>query len=109
VALPDQFHRPITPRLWAVLEKALACPLPPLECSSGGLSFPHGWTTVWDVAAYLAEQRPGWEAPSSGEGVDNWREAQVFAGVRGCLIEALNVPVEAVVRSARLTADLGAE
>jgi hypothetical protein len=71
-------------------------------------SFPRGWTTVWDLADYLAERRPGWGAPTGRE-LPDWREAQIFVCVRACLVEALNVSPEEVVRSARLMADLGVE
>ncbi len=109
VELRRQFSLPITPSRWAALERQLAVPLPPLERRADGLwSFPHGWTTVWDVAGYLADHSPAWQVPQL-QAVAAWREAQVFVGVRACLMEALNVSVEQVVRPARLMADLGAE
>jgi hypothetical protein len=109
VALRQQFGLPITPSRWVALEQQLGCPLPALERRTAGLwAFPRGWTTVWDVAAYLAEHRTGWQPPECRE-VADWREAQVFVGVRICLVEALNVSPEEVVRTARLMADLGAE
>jgi hypothetical protein len=58
------------------------------------------------VAAYLVE-RTGWQPPPGATAAD-WREAQIFIGVRDCLVEALNVDLEEVVRPARLIADLGA-
>ena len=109
VELRRQFGLPITPSRWAVLEQLLTCPLPPLERRRRGLwTFPHDWTTVWDVAAYLAERRPNWQPPHGRAPVE-WQEAQVFVGVRTCLVESLNVSPEEVVRSARLQADLGAD
>jgi hypothetical protein len=109
VELRLQFGLPITPSRWVELERQLACPLPPLERRSDGLwSFPRGWTTVWDVADYLTEHRPGRQQPH-GRAVADWREAQVFVGVRACLMEALCVPSGVVVRTARLMDDLGAE
>jgi hypothetical protein len=109
VGLPGQFGLPITPSRWAALEQRLACSLPPLQRRGDGLwSFPRGWTTVWDLADYLAERRPGWGFPSGRELAD-WREAQIFVCVRDLLVEALNVSPEQVVRSARLMEDLGAE
>jgi hypothetical protein len=109
VELWHQFGLPITPSLWAVLERQLGCFLPALERQNTGLwSFPRGWKTVWDIAAFLAEHRPGWQPPQ-GKGVADWQEAQVFVGVRSCLMEALNVSPAEVVRTARLMADLGAE
>jgi hypothetical protein len=109
VELRHQFGLPITPGRWEALEARLACALPPLERRSEGLwSFPHGWKTVWDLAAYLADNYQGWLAPRDRSAAD-WREARVFVRVRACLVEALNVDPELVVRPARLIADLGAE
>jgi hypothetical protein len=109
VELRHQFGLPITPSCWAELGHLLRCPLPPLGRRPDGVwSFPCGWTTVWDVAAYLAERCPDWEPPR-GETSAVWREAQVFVRVRASLVEALNVSPEKVVRSARLIKDLGAE
>ena len=107
--LRQQFGLPITPTRWAELGRRLPCALPPLERRPDGLwSFPRGWRTVGDLAAYISERSPGWLAPHRTSAAE-WREAQVFAGVRACLVEALNVSPEEVVRGARLTADLGAE
>lgn len=107
--LKDQFGLPITPSRWAELSQQLTCRLPPLERRSDGLwSFPRGWTTVWDMGAYVAERHPDWQ-PRAGGTVEDWVEAQVFVGVRDVMVEALNVDEEEVVRSARLQQDLGAE
>jgi len=107
VELRHQFGLPITPARWAVLERQLSCALPPLERRIDGLwAFPNGWQTIWDLAAYLVESQRGWLAPRS-RSVADWREAQVFVGVRACLVEALNMDPEQVVRPARLMADLG--
>jgi hypothetical protein len=108
VELRQQFGLPITPSCWRALEQQLNCPLPPLQRRTDGLwSYPRGWRTVWDLADYLAERRQGWQPPR-GRTESDWREAQVFVGVRACLVEALNVDREEVVRTARLMADLGA-
>jgi hypothetical protein len=108
VELWRQFRLPITPSRWA-LWQALPSPLPALERRTDGLwAFPNGWTTVWNVARHLAAACPSWELPGCMEATA-WQEAQVFVGVRDCLVEALNVDPEQVVRSARLMADLGAE
>lgn len=91
------------------MAQQLNCPLPPLERGAGELwIFPRGWTTVWDLADHVCRYRATKESPSRRV-PDEWYEAQVFIGVRRCLIEALNVPRDRVVRSARLTEDLGAE
>jgi hypothetical protein len=109
VELRQQFGLPITPSRWAALTQQLRCSLPPLERRSDGLWwFPRGWTTVWDVAGHLAERCANCELPLH-RSAEEWRNAQVFAGVRACLMTALNVPAEEVVRAARLGADLGAE
>jgi hypothetical protein len=108
VELRHQFGLPITPSRWAELGRSFGCPLPPLERSPVGLwDFPHGWTTVWDLAGHVATHRPQW-APPVDRTVKEWREAQIFAGVRAALVEALNVDEEDVVRPARLVDDLGA-
>jgi hypothetical protein len=109
VELARQFDLPVTPSLWSELGRELACPLPPLERRPDGLwSFPLGWVTVWALADHLAGCRPNWEPPQ-GRTEKDWREAQVFVGVCACLVEALNVDPEQIVRSSRLQGDLGAE
>jgi hypothetical protein len=109
VDLCQQFGVPITPALWSSLGRELACPLPPLEKREDeSWSFPQGWATVWDLADHIAGCRPGLEPPQ-GRTEKDWREAQIFVGVSACLVEALNVDPEQVVRSARLMGDLGAE
>jgi hypothetical protein len=62
--------------------------------------------TIADLAAYVAVAHPGWHVPDSCWEA-HWREAQVFAGVRACLVEAANVDPDEVVRPARLQQDLG--
>jgi hypothetical protein len=109
VELGRQFKLPITPRAWHTLAGRLACILPSLQSRRSGLwSFPNRCNTVWDLARFVADQHTDWETPPRMS-VSDWREAQVFAGVRACLVDALNVDSEEVVRSARLQADLGAE
>jgi hypothetical protein len=109
VELRQQFGLPITPTRWQALEQQLSIPLPPLERQPGRLwAFPNGWTTILDLAGYLAEQRPAGRVPAGCTPAD-WQEAQVFAGVRACLVESGNLDAEEVVRSARLMADLGLE
>jgi hypothetical protein len=106
VELWRQFRLPITPARWRAVSARLGLPLPPLLRQCGNLwTFPEGWTTVFDLAEYIARHWPEWTAPDPCKEAD-WREAQVFAGVRACLMEACNLDADEVVRPARLMADL---
>lgn len=104
VALADLFPGAVDEPLWRALARRLRCELPPLW--RGRL--PPGIETVWDLADWVAWQRPGLEPPTERT-ADAWAEAQVFIVVRETLVEALNVEPREVVRSARLMYDLGAE
>jgi hypothetical protein len=105
--LREQFGLPITPTRWQELGRQLSVSLPPLKRHPGRLwSFPDGWRTVCDLALSLAEQRTGGELAADCSAGD-WQEAQIFIGVRDCLVEVALVDPEAIVRSARLEADLG--
>jgi len=107
IRLADQFGLPVTSHHWKHLGRRLGCDLPPLEPERPGVwRFPYGWETVRDLADHVASERPGCEPPATCTEGD-WREAQVFVRVRQVLVDALNVDNEAVVRSARLVADLG--
>jgi hypothetical protein len=107
--LRHQFSSPITPRLWQGIGARLNCILPTLRKSPNGRwIFPNHCKTVWELARVVASQHPDWEIPLSSQ-YELWREAQVFVGVRACLVEVLNVNEEEVVRSATLQGDLGAE
>jgi hypothetical protein len=108
VELTAQFGYRITPVRWAVVQRCLGCPLPSLTFDQGHWWLPLEFTTVWDLAAQVARCRPEWEPPAATTPAA-WREAQVFAGVRHVLIEAGNLNREAVVRKARLMADLKLE
>lgn len=103
-----QADQPLTPREWSVIQKHLGCDLPPLEFVQGHWFLPDGFATIWDLADCVACAHPEWESPAERtEGA--WREAQIFAGVRIVLVEALNVDFHQVTRGARLKRDLGAE
>ena len=104
VALADQVIAPIDAPLWRSIGRRLRCELPPLR--HGNL--PAGFRTVWDLADWVAWQRPGLEPPRERT-AEAWADAQVFVVVRETLVEALNVEPREVVRSARLMHDLGAE
>ena len=107
--LCQQFSTPITPLLWHGIGARLRCILPPLkQRPDGRWIFPNHCRTVWELARVVARQHPDWEIPPSSQ-IEHWREAQVFVGVRACLVETLNVDAKEVVRSATLQGDLGAE
>lgn len=109
VRLARQFGLPVAPDTWGQLARRLGCALPPLAGDRAwGWGFPHGWQTVRDLAEYVAGQKSGWEPPGACSEAD-WREAQVFAGVRAQLVEALNLDPDEVTRQARLMADLRVE
>jgi hypothetical protein len=100
------FSFPLSPVTWRQLGEELGCPLPPLAWRDERWALPDGWSSVIDLALFVAQRRD-W-LPPAGYSVTAWVEAQVFAGVRSVLVEALNVHKEEVVRPARLMADLGA-
>jgi hypothetical protein len=100
--LLSQFPGDFSPRDWNRLAQELGIPLPPLERGQ----FPHAWQTVWDLALYVAERRPDWEFTSELS-VRDWREAQIFAGVRDCLIDATGYPPAKIHREASFVNDLG--
>lgn len=109
VALEDQFPTGLDDDMWCWLQLRLEVVLPPLEFVGDEVCyFPEGMQTIWDLANYVVWYRPDWEPPREFTFVA-WREAQVFAGVRNILCDALSVKADDVVRSARLMGDLGAE
>ena len=85
--LPMQFPADFTSRDWRRLELALDVVLPPLRGQGSRLAFPEGWETVFDVAFYLAARRREWGPPQDSS-LAAWRNAQVFVGVRECLVES---------------------
>lgn len=107
-ALERQAEQPLTPREWSVIQKHLACDLPPLQFVQGHWFLPDGFDTIWDLVDRAARAHPSWELPTERTEAA-WREAQLFAGLRITLVDALDVRPEAVVRSARIMADLGLE
>ena len=106
--LQELFEWPITPKQWALIQKHLGCPLPPLEFVQGHWFLPDGYETIWDLMEVAADAHPEWELPAERTEAA-WRNAQVFAGVRICLADAGSLDPEDVVREARLRRDLGLE
>jgi hypothetical protein len=106
IGLEELFGRPLTPREWSAIQKRLACALPPLEFVQGHWFLPDGFTTIWDLVDHAARAHPEWEPPLARTETA-WREAQIFVRVRTALVDAGSLDEEQVVRSARLTRDLG--
>jgi hypothetical protein len=105
--LADNFPR-LTPGIWDRFAAEWDCPLPQLEPTDEGWTFPAECETVESLARHVARFRCDWMPPASVT-VHDWREAQIFAGVRKVTVECLCVPKEAVVREARFVEDLGAD
>ena len=108
VELDQQFDRPPTAREWDAIRRHLACPLPLAEFVQGHWFLPDGFATIWDLVDFAARFHPEWEPPAERTEAA-WREAQIFAGVKMELIDALDVEPELVTRKARIMLDLGAE
>lgn len=106
--LEQQADSPFTPREWAVIQKHLACDVPPLQFAQGHWFLPDGFATIWDLVDCAARFRPDWETPAERTEAA-WREAQIFAGVKIELVDALSIDAKLVTRKARLKRDLGAE
>lgn len=106
--LEDQFAYTLHPHGWAALQRYLGCELPPLVFAQGHWLFPEGYETIWDLVEVAADAHPDWDPPEERT-VAAWRNAQVFAGVRDVMVDALNVDPEQVTRMVRLKRDLGAE
>lgn len=98
----------LTGARWAAAARHLGCPLPPATFDQGHWFLPDGFVTVWDLAAHVARERSEWEPPAERTPAA-WQEAQVFAGVREVLVDAVNLYPEEVTRGARLRADLHME
>jgi hypothetical protein len=107
--LHSQFEEPITPRIWHALAAQLVCFLPPLKrFADGQWTLPNRCDTVQDLAEIIADHHLEWDLPWRIRMAD-WTEAQVFAGVKATLVEALNLEPAEVFRSATLQGDLLAE
>jgi hypothetical protein len=104
--LDDQFTYTLDPQGWAAIQRHLGCKLPPLVFAQGHWLLPEGFVTIWDLVEVAADAHPDWDPPEART-VAAWRNAQVFAGVKESLVEALNVEPSAVKREARLMRDLG--
>lgn len=101
IKLRVQFPGDFTHRDWQRLQDELDVLLPPLE----GMMFPHCWETVFDLADFVASKRPELSPPQERT-LTAWRNAQVFAGVRDCIVEQLNFKPEEVWREASFVKDL---
>jgi hypothetical protein len=99
--LEEHFDGAVAPEEWNAIREHLACPLPPLEFFQGYWFLPAGFKTIWDLVEHALDAHPELEPPTART-VAAWREAQIFAGVKIVMIEALGVDPEAVVRSARI-------
>jgi hypothetical protein len=104
--LEQQFDHPITPREWTAIGKHLGCWLPPLEFVQGHWFLPDGFETIWDLVDSASRSHPEWERATERTEAA-WREAQIFVVVRVCLVDAGSLDPRDVVRTARLTRDLG--
>jgi hypothetical protein len=103
----QQFALPITPSCWRDLGEQLGCVLPELRRRTEGLwGFPARVERVLDLVEWV--RRAAGQEPISEVNVAIWEKAQIFAGVRSCLVDALNIDPEEVVPKARLMDDLGA-
>ena len=61
---------------------------------------PEGYETIWDLVEVAADMHPDWEPPEERT-VAAWRNAQVFAGVRDVMVDALAVEPQDVTRQTR--------
>lgn len=105
--LSAQFPGDFSPRDWDRLADALDCELPLLEFSTqGGWNFPRQWQTVADLLAQVATAHPEWILPETIVTHD-WIRAQIFVGVRDCIVAATGVAREEVYREASFANDLG--
>ena len=109
LSLDQQFVVPLSPDRWRTLETRLGCRLPPLGRADKGWQLPEDWTGVADLAQVVAEQRPEWAAPPVDFTLRDWREAQIFVGVRRICSEQLCIPLEEIGRSDRFVEDLRAD
>lgn len=101
IKLYVQFPGDFTNHDWLRLQEELDVLLPPLE----GMMFPPPWETVFDLADFVASKRSELSPPTERT-LTAWRKAQVFAGVRDCIVEQLNVKPEEVWREASFVKDL---
>jgi hypothetical protein len=101
IKLRLQFPGDFTAKDWPRLERELDCLLPALE--NGELR--RAWETVFDLAAYLATKRVELDPPRERT-LAAWRNSQVFAGVRDCMVEQLALQPYEVFREARFVEDL---
>lgn len=104
IKLLQQFPGDFAARDWRRLQEELDCLLPPLE--NGQL--PCGWETVFDLAAYVATKRVEFDPPAEFT-LAAWRNAQVFAGVRDCMVEQLALEPYEIHRDGSFAYDYGCD
>ena len=78
----------------------------PLVFVLGHWFLPDGFDSIWDLVDAVTDAYPEWEPPEARTEAA-WRNAQIFAGVKVTLVDALSVRPSAVTREARLKRDLG--
>jgi hypothetical protein len=98
--LEEQFTYTLHPHGWAALQRHLGCKLPPLVFVQGHWLLPDGFATIWNLVEVAADMHPDWEPPEERT-VAAWRNAQVFAGVRDVMVDALAVEPQDVTRQTR--------
>ena len=98
--LEEQFTYTLHPNGWAAIQRHLGCKLPPLVFVQGHWLLPDGFTTIWDLVEVAADAHPDWDPPETRTEAA-WRNAQVFAGVRDVMVDALCVDPKDVTRKTR--------
>ncbi len=99
-----QLLAPLTPARWAEFQSALGIRLRDLEGTPP--KPPAGQSTVWEVARVMARTL-GECQPPEFQTVDEWRDAQVFVGVRRILADSICWDETDILRQHRLGEDLG--
>ncbi|HEX4608969.1 MAG TPA: hypothetical protein VH092_12250 [Urbifossiella sp.] len=108
VRLEEVLGTLVTGDRWAAAAKRLGCPFPPVTFDQGHWLLPDGLETVWDLADHVARHHPDW-APPAARSPEEWREAQILAGVREVLVDAGNLDPDEITRPSRLRKDLNLE
>ena len=96
---------PLTRSRWIEFQRALGIRLRDLEDGPGGPRVPALTDSIWDIATAMQHQLRGNIDPVSRT-LEDWHEAQAFAGVRAILAESAALDPQNVHRDQRLI-DLG--
>jgi hypothetical protein len=105
--LKDQFELVYCDRYWRHLWKNLSCPLPSFPCDDSSHRFASSFS-IQDVVDHVVDVGLlGNRVATGGVTVQQWVNAQVFAGVQQVTIDACGVDREEVFRSAHFVNDLG--